>query len=434
MDMILKRITLILFGLLAQVSISQTKQIKLKLTSNGNTFNLNHYESDLRPLSYTDNFIGIPLLDSVRFHFVAIDYVQNTFDLLKNNKIEKKRALEYFRKLKIDTLTLSQKKIDQELIILIGFKKNKQILIADTNKNKDFSDEIKYEYEINQNADEEEALVNSYLPSVYKFEYFENNQIKNFERKFILLPNRENAISQKISKKDVPYLSFIKFVDAWVGKVDGYEFYFSDFSVKSQFYVKDKNTNFSADFVFNNQYKYSFKDTITINNSNYTIKRQLKMDSLYLNPIKKETVKRFVIGNKIPLHYSFTGLDNNNFILKDVLKDKDFLLLEFWGTWCGPCIKFNPQIKEFYNINEKKISILGIAVDKSNEKVLEYVIKNNVKWQQAFMKLNSSNNFIMQLNIKAYPTIILLDKKGEIKFVGAGDKISLELITKIIEK
>ena len=50
------------------------------------------------------------------------------------------------------------------------------------------------------------------------------------------------------------------------------------------------------------------------------------------------------------------------------------------------------------------------------------------------MKLNTSNNFIMQLNIKAYPTIILLDKKGEIKFVGAGDKISLELITKIIEK
>lgn len=433
MDMTLKRITVILFGLLAQVSISQTKQIKLKLTSNADTFNLNQHELDLRPLSYTDNFIGIPLLDSLRFHFVAIDYVQNTFDLLKNNKIEKKRALEYFRKLKIDTLTLSQKKIDQELIILIGFKKNKQILIADTNKNKDFSDEIKYEYEVNQNADEE-ALVNSYLPSVYKFEYFENNQIKNFERKFVLIPDRENEISQKISKEDIPYLSFIKFVDAWVGKVDGYEFYFSDFYAKSQFYVKDKNTNFSEDFVFNNQYKYSFNDTITINNSNYTIKRQSKMDSLYLSPIKKGSIKRFAIENKIPLNYSFRDLDNNNFILKAVLKDKDFLLLEFWGTWCGPCLKFNPQIREFYNLNEKKISILGIAVDQSNEKVLEYVKKNNVKWQQAFIKLNSNNTFIKQLNIKAYPTVVLLNKRGEIKFVGAGDKISLELIAKIIQK
>lgn len=433
MDMTLKRITVILFGLLAQVSISQTKQIKLKLTSNADTFNLNQQELDLRPLSYTDNFIGIPLLDSLRFHFVAIDYVQNTFDLLKNNKIEKKRVLEYFRKLKIDTLTLSQKKIDQELIILIGFKKNKQILIADTNKNKDFSDEIKYEYEVNQNADEE-ALVNSYLPSVYKFEYFENNQIKNFERKFVLIPDRENEISQKISKEDIPYLSFIKFVDAWVGNVDGYEFYFSDFYPKSQFYVKDKNTNFSEDFVFNNQYKYSFNDTITINNSNYTIKRQSKMDSLYLSPIKKGSIKRFVIENKIPLNYFFRDLDNNNFILKDVLKDKDFLLLEFWGTWCGPCLKFNLQIREFYNLNEKKISILGIAVDQSNEKVLEYVKKNNVKWQQAFIKLNSSNTFIKQLNIKAYPTVVLLNKRGEIKFVGAGDKISLELIAKIIEK
>ncbi|MBG6063168.1 thiol-disulfide isomerase/thioredoxin [Flavobacterium sp. CG_9.1] len=433
MKKILKRIAIILVCLLAQVSISQTKQIKLKLTSNTDTFNLNQYELDLRPLSYTDNFTGIPLLDSLRFHFVAIDYVQNTFDLLKNNKIERKRALEYFKKLKIDTLSLSQKTIDQELIILIGFKKNKQILIADTNKNKNFSDEIKYEYEIIQNGDEQ-ALVNSYLPSVYKFEYFENNQIKNFERKFVLRPDRNNVISQKISKEDIPYLSFIKFVDAWVGKVDGYEFYFSDFYAKSQFYVKDKNTNFSKDFIFNNMYKHSFKDTITINNLNYTIKRRLKMDSLYLNPIKKRSIKRFTIENKIPLNYSFKDLDNSNFILKDVLKNKDFLLLEFWGTWCGPCIKFYPLIRKFYETNEKKISILGLAVDESNKKVVEYVKKNNVKWQQAFMKLSSRNNFIEQLNIIAYPTIVLLDKKGEIKFVGAGNTISLEIISKMIAK
>jgi thiol-disulfide isomerase/thioredoxin len=158
------------------------------------------------------------------------------------------------------------------------------------------------------------------------------------------------------------------------------------------------------------------------------------MDSLYLNPIKKGSIKRFTIENKIPLDHSFKDLDNSNFILKDVLKDKDFLLLEFWGTWCGPCLKFNPQIKEFYDINEKKLSILGVALDTSNEKVLKYVKNNNVKWQQAFMKLNSRNSFIEQLNITAYPTVVLLDKRGEIKFVGAGDKSSLELIAKIIKK
>jgi thiol-disulfide isomerase/thioredoxin len=428
-----KRIALVLCCFFLNLAASQTKQIKLKLTNNTDTFNLNQYELDLRPLSYADNFTGIPLLDSLKFHFVAIDYIQNTFDLLKNSKIERKRALEYFKKLKIDTLSLSQKTIDQELIILIGFKKNKQILIADTNKNKDFSDEIKYEYEIIQNGDEQ-ALVNNYLPSVYKFEYFQNNQIKNFERKFVLRPDRNNVISQKISKEDIPYLSFIKFVDAWVGKVDGYEFYFSDFYGRSQFYVKDKNTNFSEDFVFNDLYKYSFNDTISINNSNYTIKRKLQMDSLYLNPIKKGSIKRFTIENKIPLDYSFKDLENSNFILKDVLKDKDFLLLEFWGTWCGPCLKFNPQIKEFYDINDKKLSILGIALDTSNEKVLKYVKNNSIKWQQAFMKLNSRNIFIKQLNITAYPTVVLLDKRGEIKFVGAGDKSSLELIARIIKK
>ena len=66
--------------------------------------------------------------------------------------------------------------------------------------------------------------------------------------------------------------------------------------------------------------------------------------------------------------------------------------------------------------------------------ILKYVKNNNVKWQQAFMKLNSRNSFIEQLNITAYPTVVLLDKRGEIKFVGAGDKSSLELIAKIIKK
>ncbi|MDI5889377.1 MULTISPECIES: TlpA family protein disulfide reductase [Flavobacterium] len=432
MNITLKLITILLFGILTQISIAQTKKIQLNLTRDANTFNLNYLELDLRPLSYADNFRGIPQLDSLKFHFIAIDYAQYVYDTYKDNKIDKKRALAYLTKLKIDTLTLSQKKIDQELVVLIGFRKNKQILIADTNKNKDFSDDIKYEYEVNQNSDK--TLVINYSPSVYKFEYFENNQIKNFERKFVLVPDKGNVISQKISKEDVPYLSFVKYVDAWVGEVDGYEFYFSDFYGRSQFYVKDKNTNFSKDFVFNDLYKYSFNDTIRINNSNYTIKRKLQMDSLYLNPIKKGSIKRFTIENKIPLDHSFKDLDNSNFILKDVLKDKDFLLLEFWGTWCGPCLKFNPQIKEFYDINEKKLSILGVALDTSNEKVLKYVKNNNVKWQQAFMKLNSRNSFIEQLNITAYPTVVLLDKRGEIKFVGAGDKSSLELIAKIIKK
>lgn len=428
----LQRITLVLFCFFLNLAASQTKQIKLKLTSNPDTFNLNEYQSDLRPLSYTDNFIGIPELDSLKFHFVAMDYVQYAYDMYKDNKLEKTRALAYFKRLKIDTLALSHKKINQELIVLIGFKKNKQVLIADTNKNKDFSDEIKYEYNILPNADE--ALIKNYLPSIYKFEYFENKKIIKFERKFVLIPDKENEVSQKIDKKDIPYLSFLKFVDAWVGEADGYEFYFSDFYAKSKFYVKDKNTNFSKDFVFNKQFKYSFNDTIAVNNSNYTIKRQLKMDSLFLNSVKKGYVERFTTGNMIPLNYTFRDLYYNNFVLKDALKDKDFLLFEFWGTWCGPCVKFYPHIREFYDTNEKKINILGVAVDNSNEEVLEYVKKNNVKWQQVFMKLNDSNTFITQLNIQAYPTIVLIDKKGQITFVGAGDSLSLGLIGKIIAK
>lgn len=423
----LPRITLVLFCFFLNLAASQTKQIKLKLTSNLDTFNLNEYQSDLRPLSYTDNFIGVPKLDSLKFHFVAMDYVQYAYDKYRDNKLEKSRALAYFQRLKIDTLSLSQREINQELIVLVGFKKNKQILIADTNNNNDFSDEIVYEYNVNQ-----KAISTDQLPSVYKFEYFQDNKINYFERRFVLVPDNENAISQKIPKADIPYLSFIKFTDVWVGELDGYEFYFPDFYSNSSFYVKDKNYSFSEDFVSNNQYKFHFNDTIAINNKNYTISRQLKMDLLTLNPSIKGPSKRFLVGDTVPLNYSFKDLNNSTFFLKDAIKDKSFLLLEFWGTWCGPCLKFSPQISRFYNLNKEKLGVLGIAVDDDTDKVKKFVVKHNINWQQAFVKLNSTTTLLAEMNVIAYPTIMLLDKKGKIVFVGSGDSGSLEKISDII--
>jgi thiol-disulfide isomerase/thioredoxin len=420
----------IIFFLITSNIYCQTKKIKLDLVNNTNTFYLNELSFDLRVFDNIDKFKGIPLLDSLKIHYFAIDLPQYVYDKYKSKKYDKKKALEYFKRTNIDTLTLSQIPIEQELIILIGFKKNKQILIADCNKNNDFNDDFKYEFDLDAKIDANQ-LINSPF-STYKFEYFENNKIISFERKFVLVPDKHNFISQHLKKENIPYLTFVKFTDAWFAKFDNYEFYFDNIYERNSFYLKDKKMNFTEDINFNRQFEYTYKDTININNSFYTVHKKPQMDSLLLNPVKKASFKRLTIGNTIPKSHLFKDLKNNDFTFKDVLRNKDFLLLEFWGTWCGPCIKFSADIEEFYSKNENKINILGVAVDKSSEHVLEYVTKNNIKWQQTFIKLNSNNKFIKQLNIKAYPTIILINKNNEIMFLGSGTKESLKKIEKLI--
>ena len=44
----------------------------------------------------------------------------------------------------------------------------------------------------------------------------------------------------------------------------------------------------------------------------------------------------------------------------------------------------------------------------------KFIKKNNIEWQQTFIKLNSNNEFLKKLNIKGYPTIILIDKNNKI--------------------
>ena len=71
----------------------------------------------------------------------------------------------------------------------------------------------------------------------------------------------------------------------------------------------------------------------------------------------------------------------------DTLRLADFrgrhVLLDFWFTTCGPCIKDTPKLVDIYSAKQAHgLEIIGISVDKSREAVLRYVEKNGIEWPQ----------------------------------------------------
>ena len=101
-----------------------------------------------------------------------------------------------------------------------------------------------------------------------------------------------------------------------------------------------------------------------------------------------------------------------------------YLLLDFWATWCRPCVKEVPILKQAENLyRERGLIILGLNSDEKVEKAREFLAKKDVSWPQS---APPSTKEIADgaLNVKWYPTMILLDPQRKIVFVsGNGKKI-----------
>ncbi len=111
-------------------------------------------------------------------------------------------------------------------------------------------------------------------------------------------------------------------------------------------------------------------------------------------------------------------VDGNTFNLSD-LKGK-YVVLEFWGTWCGACVSGLPKMRDYYNKYNSKIEFVGIAC-KDKKSVWEKFIKQEgLQWTQ-LLNDPKTNDFTSQYNIDVFPTKIIIDKEGKIVDIFEGE-------------
>lgn len=97
------------------------------------------------------------------------------------------------------------------------------------------------------------------------------------------------------------------------------------------------------------------------------------------------------------------------------LKGKPVFIL-FWATWCGPCRKEIPKIKELYKrFSDKGIVFLSIAIDYRQKE--EDVVNFKKVYEIPYMALwDKDNEVSAKYYVRGVPTILLIDKDGIIKF------------------
>ena len=92
------------------------------------------------------------------------------------------------------------------------------------------------------------------------------------------------------------------------------------------------------------------------------------------------------------------------------------VLVDFWATWCGPCIAEMPNLKEIYAAHhDKGFEILGISADDIEEaEFKEWLVEKEVPWPQVFTGEGWKSEMLELFEIKGIPTAILVDKNGDI--------------------
>ena len=114
----------------------------------------------------------------------------------------------------------------------------------------------------------------------------------------------------------------------------------------------------------------------------------------------------------------FTALDGRAVDLA-ALRDK-VLLLDFWATWCGPCRRELPQVKQVYDeLHPKGFEVLGIGFDRDRNALEKTVREQNIPWPQNFA-VNGDNPLGRQFGIDHFPSMWLVDQKGRVRFISAG--------------
>jgi len=141
--------------------------------------------------------------------------------------------------------------------------------------------------------------------------------------------------------------------------------------------------------------------------------------SIYATTWGKETTAELYKNFSSELKRTQYGIDINSFIVlnKNVKEGNkaNYILLDFWASWCGPCRGENPTLVKMYSLyKDKGLAILGISLDDNKSLWIEAIKADGLTWENVSDLKGSKNNAALIYGINGIPDNFLIDKSGTI--------------------
>lgn len=114
------------------------------------------------------------------------------------------------------------------------------------------------------------------------------------------------------------------------------------------------------------------------------------------------------------------------------------VLVDFWATWCGPCIAELPNVKKLYaDYHEKGLEIVGVSCDSSDSVLADFTKENAMPWVQLRESSQSGaeqwHPLAKRYGVMGIPTMFLLDRQGVLRYVDAREDLEGKVKTLLAE-
>jgi peroxiredoxin len=152
------------------------------------------------------------------------------------------------------------------------------------------------------------------------------------------------------------------------------------------------------------------------------------LESLKKQEAGKKIAAALVEGAKFP-DFQEKDLDGKPLSIANY-KGK-VVLIDFWATWCPPCVGELPNVIKTYEKHHKDgFEIIGISLDQSDAKLKSFIKDKHVTWQQYFDGEGWSNKLSTKYGVTSIPATYLLDGEGKI----LGKDLRAEELEKAVTK
>jgi len=180
----------------------------------------------------------------------------------------------------------------------------------------------------------------------------------------------------------------------------------------------------TIDYAYSNNKSIVSAYLIMTNNYYLELAELNAITSNFDNSIKQTKYVKLLLDrinnlNKVSVGSSFTDFTLNdttgNPIALSSLISENYLLIDFWASWCGPCRRENPNIVAVYNdYNTKGFDIIGVSLDTDKNNWIKAIEKDSLTWSHV-SDLQGWNSVAGKLYaVNAIPHSVILNENGTI--------------------